>query len=224
MECKHCGTSGSDNFCSNCGHPLYHKRIMLPGLLHEVVHTFTHFEKGYLLVIKQLAVTPGTMQKRYLEGYGGKSQKPFPMFVICGTLCALVLYLTNRSFNNDEQYFMRNYYVLLQTAMLPFYALTTWMLFSSSKLYYAEILVLTIYMVGFMLLIVIPINVFDFLFGKAIISYLEMVALIGYNTWTFLNFFNNKPVWWVIVKSIFNILICYTLFQIIAEFLIGVMK
>jgi hypothetical protein len=221
MVCKNCGnTAASENFCSQCGQKLQHDRIKLPKLLHEILHTYTHLEKGFLYVIRQLATHPGTMQRKYIDGMEAKYQKPFPMFVICGTICALVLYFTNKPYSSvHEQYFYKNYYVLLQAGMLPVYALLTWILFRSSKLYYAEILVLTVYMVGFMLLIIIPINVFHFRFNTAVISYIEMIALTGYNVWTNLNFFNDKAKWLVILKSILNILVSYLLFNSIAELL-----
>jgi hypothetical protein len=219
MECKNCeNNETAEKFCYNCGNTLHHERITVHHLLHEVLHTYTHLEKGFLYVIKKLAMHPGTMQKEYLEGYGQKYQKPFPMFVICATLCAIVLYFTNKPYTNEvEQYFYKNYYVIMQGLMLPVYAFSTWILFRNSKLYYAEVLVQTVYMIGFMVLIIIPINIFHFAFNNLVISYIEIVLLAGYNVWTNLNFFKGKRKAVVIVKSLVNVFICYMLFQFAAE-------
>jgi hypothetical protein len=219
MECKNCENSETaEKFCYNCGNALHHKRITVHHILHEVLHTYTHLEKGFLFVIKKLATDPGTMQREYLEGYGKKYQKPFPMFVICATICAIALYFTNKPYTNAvEQYFYKNYYVIMQGLMLPVYAFTTWILFINSKLNYAEVLVQTVYMIGFMVLIIIPINIFHFAFNNAGISYIEIILLGGYNVWTNLNFFKRKNNLIVILKSLINVFICYMLFQIIAE-------
>lgn len=219
MECKNCeNVVTAEKFCYQCGHSLQHERITLSGILHEIVHTYTHLEKGFLYVVRELATHPGILQKHYLAGVRKKTQKPFPVFFICATICALALYLTNKPFTSTaEQYFYRNYYVIVQALMLPLYALSTWVLFCNSKLFYAEVLVLTVYMVGFMLLIIIPINIFHFAFNTAVISYVEMILLTGYNVWTNLNFFSGKSKWLVILKSIVNIITCYLLFQVVAE-------
>jgi Protein of unknown function (DUF3667) len=120
MICKNCGIDGTGKFCADCGQKLSIGRIKFKDLLHELIHTFTHFEKGYLYTLKQLALHPGTMQKEYVSGARAKYQKPFPMFVISGTICALALYTMHRSApDNSIQYFYRNYYVFVHIALLP---------------------------------------------------------------------------------------------------------
>jgi len=74
-----------------------------------VLHTYTHLEGGFLYNVKELAIRPGILQRNYLTVVRIKTQKAFPMFVICGTICALVLCLTNKPFNTpEEQAFYRN--------------------------------------------------------------------------------------------------------------------
>lgn len=222
MECKNCGQPGEGKFCSACGEVLKAERINLPFMLHEVINTFTYLERGFLYTFKQLAYHPGIMQRNYLSGLRLKNQKPFPMFVISGTICALALYLIyTPSFDSTDRNFYRNYYVLVQTFMLPFYALTTWLLFKSSKLYYAEILVLIVYMLAFMSLLIIPINIVRFFFNNGVLTLVEAVVLACYNTWTFLKFFHDKPIWLIIVKSVFTILINFILFQVVANLVIS---
>jgi len=162
------------------------------------------------------------MQKEYLSGLRLHHQKPFPMFVISATICGLALYwIYKNAPDSTEQYFYKNYYVFVQAAMLPFYALSTWVLFSSSKLYYAEILVLIVYMIGFMSIIIIPINFLHLFLNNGVISIIEIVVLGFYNVWTYLNFFNDKPGWLVTIKSILNIILGYVLFQIAGNLLMS---
>ena len=155
------------------------------------------------------------MQRMYLLGLRLHYQKPFPLFAISGSFCALALFFIYRHAPGEsEQEFYKHYYFLVQTAMLPFYALITYILFKSPKLYYAEALVMNVYMLGFMSVFIIPINSLSFFLPNGIISMLEVIFLISYNIWTNLNFFKGKTLWWVVVKSVVGIIASYLLFQL----------
>ena len=213
IVCQNCGYEGEFVYCSNCGQPLEARRINMHHLLHEVTHTFWHLEKGFLYTLKELAINPGTMQRKYLIGLRLKYQKPFPLFAISGTFCALALFLIYHAATSEVQEFYKHYYFIVQAAMLPFYAFITYILFKSPNLYYAEALVMNVYMVGFMSVFIIPINSLSFFLPNGIISLLEVIFLVSYNIWTNLNFFKGKPIWWITVKSIISIVISYLLFQ-----------
>ena len=214
IVCQNCGYQGNEKYCSKCGQVLEAKRINLPHLIQEVIHTFTHLEKKFLYTMRELALHPGIIQKNYLSGIRLHYQKPFPMFTICGTFCATALYLIYRNAADaTDEYFYKNYYFLVQAAMLPFYSLITYFLFYSSKLYYAEALVLNVYMVGFMSVIIIPINLLSYVLANNIISLLEIIFLLTYNVWTYVNFFKEKTTWWIILKSMLSIVLSYLIFN-----------
>jgi hypothetical protein len=213
--CQNCGSEGTLVYCAQCGQPLEIKRITLHHMMHEVAHTFWHLEKGFLFTLKELAIHPGTMQRKYLSGVRLRYQKPFPLFAISVTICALALYLIYlHAPRQSDQYFYKHYYFMVQAAMLPFYAFITYLLFKSRELYYAEALVMTVYMVGFMSVFIVPINLLSYFLDNRIISLLEVIFLVTYNIWTNLNFFKGKAVWWVIVKSVISIVVSYKLFQV----------
>ena len=213
LACQNCGREGELVYCSNCGQPLEAKRINMPHLLHEVSHTFWHLEKGFLYTLKELAINPGKMQRKYLAGLRLKYQKPFPLFAISGTFCALALFLIYQDAENAVQQFYKNYYFIVQTAMLPFYAFITYILFKGPNLFYAEALVMNVYMLGFMSVFILPINRLSFFLPNGVISLLEVIFLISYNIWTNLNFFKGRSIWWVTIKTIISIVISYLLFQ-----------
>lgn len=195
-------------------------RISMPHLLHEVAHTFWHLEKGILFTLKDLALRPGYMQQKYLSGHRRHYQKPFSFFAITGTICALALYLIYRHApNKTEEAFYKHYYFFVQAALVPFYALTTYLLFRNPKLFYAEALVMNVYMLGFMSVCIIPINCFSFLFPNGVISLMEVIFLLGYNIWTYLNFFHDKRIAWVIIKSIACIIGSYLMFQVVSNWI-----
>lgn len=219
--CQNCGFEGDNNYCSNCGQPLQAGRITLHHLLHETAHTFWHLEKGFLYTLKELGTKPGTMQRNYLSGIRLHYQKPFPLFAISGTICALALFFIYRNAaNQTDQYFYKHYYFLVQACMIPFYALITYLLFKSRQFYYAEALVMTIYMLGFMSVFIVPINLLSFILPNGIISLLEVIFLVSYNTWTNLNFFSDKSVWVVMIKSAVSIVASYLLFQLASNLVI----
>ena len=90
--CQNCGGEGDQKYCPNCGQALQIERININSLLHEVAHTFWHLEKGFLYTLKELAINPGTTQRKYLSGIRIRYQKPFPLFAISVTFCALALF------------------------------------------------------------------------------------------------------------------------------------
>ncbi len=218
IVCQNCGYEGDQIYCSKCGQHLAFKRINLPDLLHEVAHTFIHLEKGFLFTLKELGRYPGIMQKKYLSGIRLHYQKPFPLFAISGTICALALFLIYLNApDKTADAFYKHYYFLVQATLLPFYAMITYILFHSRKLFYAEALVLNVYMVGFMSVFIIPINILSFFLPNGVISLIEVIFLLGYNVWTYLNFFDGKPAWLIILKSIVSIIASYLLFQFVSN-------
>ena len=213
--CQNCGYDADKKYCANCGQILEIKRINLPHLLHEVAHTFMHLEKGFLYTLKELARHPGTMQKKYLSGERLRFQKPFPLFAISTTFAALALYLIYKnSASSVEDDFYHHYYFLVQSIMLPVYAFVTYIFFFSPNLFYAEALVLNVYMVGFMSVFIIPINLLSFILPNGTISLCEIAFLLSYNVWTYLNFFKGKAIWWVVFKSVASIVGSYLLFNV----------
>ena len=214
IKCQNCGAEGDQKYCPTCGQALRAERISMHSLLHEIAHTFWHFEKGFLYTLKELAINPGTTQRKYLSGIRLRYQKPFPLFAISVTFCALALFFIYRNApNQSEQFFYKHYFFMVQAAMLPFFALITYILFKSRDLYYAEALVMNVYLLGFTSVCIVPINALSFFLPNGVISLLEVIFLITYNIWTNLNFFKGRSVWWIIVKSIIGIIASYLLFN-----------
>jgi len=214
VVCQNCGHEGEYVYCPNCGHAFDIARITLTHIFTEVAHTFWHLEKGVLYTIKELAIKPGIVQKKYLAVARKKYQKPFSLFTVSGTICALSLYLIYKNApNGTDQHFYKHYYFLVQTCMLPLYALITYLLFMSPRLNYAEVLVMNVYMLAFMSLAIVPINCLSFFLPNGIISLLEIIFLLGYNIWTFLNFFSDRHKLSTIIKTTISIILCYLLFQ-----------
>lgn len=155
------------------------------------------------------------MQREYIEGHRSRHQKPFSMLFVCATITALAIFWTTQpegeATHADEArtHFYRHYYVIMQMAMTPFYALVTWLLFRWKSFNYAESLVLSAYTISFSFLLVIGPNALNLLHAGIKTEYIELGLLIIYNILTNINFFNKQPAWLVVIKSIANMIICW---------------
>lgn len=229
--CRNCGNTGHGNFCAWCAEKYAAEKITLASLIHQVIHFFTHVDKGFGYTVKQLIKSPGEMQRKYMEGFRSKHQKPFQFFFVCGTISGLGYYFIivakSKLFGSTdavEEDFFRHYFVLLQALMLPLYALVSWLIFIRSKYNYAEMLVLILYNIGFVFLILIPINLLNLVFTHLDTRYIEVIFLLFYNTITNLRFFINSPRWVVILKTILVLAIIYSASQVVAEVVKGFLK
>ncbi|HVT85426.1 MAG TPA: DUF3667 domain-containing protein [Chitinophagaceae bacterium] len=229
-RCINCGHEGTGKYCSECGQSYEVKRVTISSILHEVVHIFTHFEKGFGYTLKELVLHPGVMQRKFLAGQRQKYQKPFSMFFVCATLSGLAIYWIGRpmhggatAFEEMREHFYRHYFVIFQSIMIPFYALITWLPFRNKKFNYAEALILFVYTLAILLLLVIFTNAIDLIPHNFETYYVEIPLMAGYTIWTNLNFFNTASSWQVIVKSIIALLICWLASNIITTKVIHLM-
>lgn len=222
--CKTCGIPGSGNYCSRCGQPLKTKRISLHSLFHDVFHLFTHLDKGFGYTLKKLIISPGSMQRAYVEGERSRHQKPFSMFFICATVAALARYWIFKALlkyyhtgNVSEANFFHEYMVLLHIAMLPLYVFITYLFFYKSKYNYAEIGVLLLYTTSVFFLAATIIAFLKFLWPHLDTAYIELPVIIIYNIFTFIHFFKKLPRWSVALKSIIVIVIIFFLIQLVED-------
>lgn len=215
--CCNCGYEGTGKYCAECGKPYEVKRLTVASILQEVAHLFTHLDRGFGYTLKQLAISPGRMQKDYIRGKRSVHQKPFSMFFICATLTGVAIYwiskayVTSHNTTYDEMrlYFYSHYFVIFQSTLIPFYALVLWLLFRNKNFNYAEALVLFVYSFAFMLLLICLTNAINLVPNHIKTYYVEIPLLAVYVIWTNLNFFNEQLVWLVILKSTANILISW---------------
>lgn len=225
--CSNCGNEGPGNYCSECGKHYVVTRVTIASILHEVSHIFTHFEHGFIHTFKSLLTRPGLMQHRYISGQRTEHQKPFSMFFVCATLAALTIYYTTKTSLGDDHHseaiahFTKHYYVVLQTALLPFYALLTWLLFRSPVFNYAESLVLTVYTLAFVLLLMIPVNLINLIPHHIETTFAEVPVIAAYFIITNTRYFNTHNSWVVTGKTLLVLLSGFIIFQCIANLIIN---
>ncbi len=161
------------------------------------------------------------MQLAYIEGDRNKHQKPFAMYFVCATLIGLILYWINillatyyQAGNAGEEFFFHKYMVAFLLLAIPFSSLITYLFFFSSRFYFSEIGVMQLYTVSMFFLIVIAANLLRLIWPQLETRYIELPAIVIYNTITFVNFFTGAK-WKIVVKSI----LCSTIFFLAVTYL-----
>jgi hypothetical protein len=226
-KCKSCGFSGTGNYCSQCGQSFNTKRITIRELLRELIHFFTHIEKGFFYTLKQLIVAPGRMQLAYIEGKRNIHQKPFSMFLICATFTALfrywIFFAVTKYYQTDiisEAKFFHEYLVITYISLIPIYILITYLLFYRSGYNYAEIGVMMLYTISICFLMAGFIALVKLIFPHLDTAYVEFPVIILYFTVTLINFFKAITLWKVIIKSLITMSLIFLIEQVVESFLV----
>lgn len=84
-HCVNCNRPLSPDFkvCPECGQKIKIHRFTITHILHELLHAFTHADKGALHMLKELAIRPGIVLQEYiLEGKRKKYFNPFTLLLI----------------------------------------------------------------------------------------------------------------------------------------------
>ena len=78
-------------FCPDCGQKTDTHRLSLGHIWHDLVHAFTHADKGFLHLIKHLAIKPGKAAREYVNGHRKKYFNPFNFLILVVGVASLVL-------------------------------------------------------------------------------------------------------------------------------------
>ena len=164
--CKNCGANVNDSYCSHCGQKTAAERISFHYIWHEVVHFFTHFEKGFLFTSWGMIVRPGNVVTDFVKGKRKIYQPPVSFFLIWITLYLLLLYVVRKIFGENVVIDYKDYFgsssstkfavshlsfVLL--VVLPFQALYFYWLVGWKKYNYFESFVVAMYFLGTVILL-----------------------------------------------------------------------
>jgi len=216
MLCKSCHLEGTGKYCSNCGQSLTISKITIPALLHEIFHLFTHLDRGILLTLKSLAHRPGLMQREYLRGDRIRHQKPFAMFFVSASTLALGFYWINYTIINylgageaSEVVFFNKYLLILVLLLIPISTTIVYLFFYNSGFGFAEIGVMQMYKISFLLLLLLLIQLLKFIWPELETRYIELPVAVLYGVLTFYNFFDYQKKWIIIVKSVVSVLIYF---------------
>jgi hypothetical protein len=78
--CLNCGTALAGDFCHRCGQPGHIHRT-LHSILHDLLHGVFHFEGKIWHTLPMLALHPGELTRRYIEGERARFVSPLALFL-----------------------------------------------------------------------------------------------------------------------------------------------
>lgn len=168
-------------YCPACGQKTAIHRISFHELWHDVVHYFTHADKGIFHLFFQLAKQPGVAAREYIQGKRSKYFKPLNFWLI---VAGLLVFVTGIFYKpNDkrsqamEQAAQRiqdpvkkqqllamatrtrtvskitgKYSNVINMIATPLLTVFFWLIYSKGKYNYTEHLVANMYFVGFIMI------------------------------------------------------------------------
>ncbi len=161
MHCKNCGHTVHDKYCSHCGQQANAERISFHYLWHQLIHFFTHLEKGFFFTSVSMVARPGKTVIDFIRGKRIIHQPPVSYFLIWIAVYALLLYLVREIFGDDvvidyhyyfgsdvsTQYAI-NHLAIVLSVLLPVFAAYTFFITGRKLFNYAECLVVVSYALG----------------------------------------------------------------------------
>ena len=79
-HCLNCDTSLKGDFCHCCGQPAHVHRTM-SAFWHDLLHSVLHFEGKIWRTLPMLAIYPGDLTRRYVDGERAKFVSPMALFL-----------------------------------------------------------------------------------------------------------------------------------------------
>jgi Protein of unknown function (DUF3667) len=204
-NCLNCNSVLEEHqqFCSHCGQKTDTHRLSTGHIWHDLVHAFTHADKGFLHLIKHLAITPGKVAREYVNGHRKKYFNPFNFLILVVGIASLVLISTAfikfgtspKVPSNPVSAFFNKHVNLVILFNVPVLALLNILFFKKNKTNFAENLVLAAYTSGersvFFTLIIAPLWVLLHRFYYPILI-LYILCWLSYYAWACTGFFEGK--------------------------------
>jgi Protein of unknown function (DUF3667) len=92
-NCANCGNALTGRYCQACGQAAHLHRSLL-HLLEEFMHNVLHFDAKGWRTLPLLAVRPGLLTRRYIDGQRTRYISPLALFLFTGFLMFFVVSLT----------------------------------------------------------------------------------------------------------------------------------
>lgn len=161
-SCLNCKTVYTGNFCNECGQKQEH-RYTISHVFHELVHVFTHADKGIFRFAGDVILRPGLVALDFVEGRRKRHFNLFQYLLIIVSLATLVISktkfmedavtsmntFTGTSISQKQQQFqqmvltfMQKYFNIVLLATIPVFAFFSWLFLNRKKYNFAENVVL----------------------------------------------------------------------------------
>lgn len=162
LSCKNCGTIYTESFCNQCGQKTPH-RYTVAHVFHELVHTFTHADKGIFSFAWNIIRKPGIIALDFVEG---RRKRHFNIFQYLLIIVGITTFLISKThfmensmkdinslagtkvsgrvavFQSEMVHSLQKYFNIVQLSLVPVYAFFSWLFLGKKKFNYAENIVL----------------------------------------------------------------------------------
>lgn len=241
--CTNCGNSFTRSFCNECGQKITH-RISMAHFGHDIVHAFTHTDKGFFFMMLQLFRRPGVVAREYIiEGKRRKYFMPFQYILIIGAIATFVvansqfIETTTQALGGGQysarqaafiqklNYYQSKYYHIMLLAQLPFYALALKLVFRRQGLNFAEYLTLQTFITAQAALISMIIMLAVFLINKSggrVLAFMANVTIL-YQVFAYVQFFRAFSFRGILKAALVNLvgILLFVLFVSVVVLAIG---
>lgn len=109
-QCKNCSTLLQDRYCQHCGQSAATGQITFGALWHDIVHFFTHIEKGFWYTSWYLLLSPGRIVKQYIDGKRVRYQRPVSFYLIWTGIYLILLSLIESTFGKETVLIRSDYF------------------------------------------------------------------------------------------------------------------
>ena len=189
LVCLNCNEVTERNYCSNCGQKTDTHRINFKHfVVHDILHGVWHVEKGILFTIKEALTHPGRAALDYISGKRIKYYNVFYLTILLSGLQLLLVNYYNKlqliyypeiqetiyRDGQNQNAFLSDYSKILILSLIPFFALTSFLIFRRKKLNLSEHFILS----GMIFLGIMVITLISTLLS--FVDFLENFSTIGY--------------------------------------------
>jgi uncharacterized protein DUF3667 len=160
----------AQRFCGQCGQKTGRARLTMHDISHDFLHALTHADQSIFALVKALAYRPGHIAREYIEGKRKKHFGPLAFLLITVGLASFMVVIAGAQFftpvpDNTIANFLQQHINLVIFLQVPLLAGVCALLFRSSRLNFAEHLILVAYTSGFRLLFLAFVGVPVFYFA-----------------------------------------------------------
>ncbi|MEQ9310184.1 MAG: DUF3667 domain-containing protein [Balneolaceae bacterium] len=236
MNCKNCGRSVAENFCSYCGQSSKVGKITFSNFLSDISSSIFQIDRGLFYSIKELFVRPGHSIREYLDGKRKNHFKPVAFLFTLSTIFFLISQFLESStflnyaiegFSNVEStsgshseeleilnWFAKNYaYTMLM--LLPLFTLSCFLAFLGSGVNYLEHFILNAYITGQKaILYALSAMMSLIISNEDLLTTTTLIISIGYTFFVFRQFFSDKSGFNIIVRTLLTYVLFYILLSV----------
>lgn len=152
--CKNCEFRFHGKYCPNCSQKAGTGRLKVSNVSHELWHSFTHTDKGFLALAKDMVVHPGMVIREYLQGKRKKYFNPYTFYLLVTALNIFIVRLVYQyedkklGIRNEFGQWIGEHSNIIVLCAMPFMALWLILIYVNKRINYAESVTLLFFAIG----------------------------------------------------------------------------